>query len=229
MKTIKILVALLILSFIFIKIFSPNLFSDISDLFPSERLIELFIAVVGALVGSYLFLWFVLKPNVRFSDQICFQKDWVPPGNDSVPPIDIYLIKLVNNSYFKAYDVSFEVSLLHKYASTEPGKPNVFRRPLELERSHMSYVAPKRFVKKRLGIPKFLVDESAEFAFRLRINDNLKSLLGKDTSTLRLQVTLSHGLSGVKELFIKEYVGTLSIVEGEFKFGRATGIINRNG
>jgi hypothetical protein len=218
-KLIKLTLYLLLLAGIITYFFFPDIFLKIWKYIEEN---ELVIAVVGAVLGSYLFLWLVFKPDIKFSRQICLQKNWRPPGDDRVTPKDIYVIKIVNNSFFRAYDAHFELSLMQKFHSTEANKPNKFIRPLALERAHMSYVAPKKFVTNKL--PRFLADETAEFAFRIRVNEDLLDLLGRDTCKLRLQITLSHGLSGVKDICVKEYEGSLCIVEGEFEHGYSMNI-----
>lgn len=170
--------------------------------------VDLVVAVVGALSGSYIFLLIAFKPKIRICKEIAFY------GLINDKPC--YVFKVVNKSLFSAFDVTIELDRITKHETH--GGTNVEKKRLEIRGSRQS------------SIPRYRPDwwwrsSNAEYAMLFQTYDDLNDMLNNDQNRLRIQVTSRHGLTGLSNVRKKEYALKESVIEGKYKYGRSIDII----
>src|SRR5450432_2126843 len=93
---------------------------------------KLFTDIPVKVISSLVFLIVVLicfKPKIKISPFICKPK--LPEGE---PPY--YQIKIVNKSWFNAFDVKVELHLLEKYSTPPTGMMNIKYETLTMKYNH---------------------------------------------------------------------------------------------
>ena len=173
---------------------------------------EFWSSVVSGIVASFIFLFLVLiffKPKILISPHICKGR-----LNDT-DPSDYYFIKVVNISFFSAYDLKFELLQTDKYIA-ENGQMHTRNTPLMLvadKASHIPGYLPSRLRK------------NAPYAVRIRTTENLIELLRNDYKSIKIKVSLRHGLTGLSKVKTKEYTDTSQVKNGRFKYGLKFGVL----
>ena len=175
---------------------------------------DLFISVTGALVASYIFLLIAFKPKMKIAKKIC--KLYWSPDPSTTPTTPWYVFKIVNKSIFSAFNISVELNKIQTFETD--GGTNVRRTPINIVSSHLTSIPPYR--------PFWCWwAKNAEYAMQFRTAENLEAILAEDTSKLRIQITCSHGLTGLSKVKRMEYAVESSIKSGRFKYGRNTEIV----
>ena len=172
-------------------------------IFTLEFLANLIVEIIGGLLFLFIIL-ILLRPRVEISPEIAKHND----------PFDAnkrmcWVFKIVNKSFFSAFDV--QVELMEKI--TYPAHPygqNVRMFPLTLKVNSIPHVAPFR--------PSWFKKDYSDYALRFRTYDDLDVVLNDPTKSLQLKVTLKHGLTGLGKVYSKQYVGP-AIKSGQFVIG----------
>lgn len=156
--------------------------------------------------GMFIFLLlFFLRPKIKIAPHICKQRDVFDETNR-----DCYLFKVVNLSWFSAYDVSVDLSYVRRYPVKDGINSRLF--PLSLKVDKLNFMPSFR--------PKWLKRNNGDYAFLFRTYDDLNTLLQDQQKSIFLQVTLRHGLTGLAKVFTIEYVGESDIKTGTFAHGK---------
>lgn len=155
------------------------------------------------LLASFIFIFYLLyflRPRIKISPQIAKTK---------LDGADIYIFKVVNLSLFSAYDIFVDLWALESYPVTG-GRNNKYIG-LTLARSKLNYVEKYKWFwkKKKYG----------DFAMLFVTRDNLESILSNHLTSIQIQVTLRHGLSGLSKVYHMEYSNDRVIKTGDFAFG----------
>lgn len=159
------------------------------------------LSVTANLVFLFIIL-FLLKPEVTISDQI---------ANYKINGIDRYAVKVVNKSYFSAYDVEpalYVVKLI-------PANPSGY---------HKDYISKIEFKKvtSYLGRRTFFDDKTGkhEYASWYITFENLKDLIEEENTMLEFRISLKHELSNLARTQEKQYSRRSNIKEGQFVSGK---------
>ena len=168
---------------------------------------ELLMGISTSLVASLIFLFILLiflRPRVKIAPIICLQKDIFENTSR-----DCYIFKIINLSYFSAYDISLELCNQVTY----PVKDGINYRyfPLKLKTNHLNFVAPYR--------PRWYKKEYGKYAMLFITYENISEIIDNERNSIKIQVTLKHGLTGLTKVFSAEYVSTSDIAKGYFAFG----------
>lgn len=185
-----------------------NTFFDFYYFLGSILNYDLFIAVIGALSGSYIFLLIAFKPKIRICKKIAYY------GIINDKPC--YVFKIVNKSLFSAFDVTIELDRIEKHETH--GGTNVEKKRVDIRGNRQS------------SIPRYRPDwwwrsSNAEYAMLFQTYENLDLMLDNDQNRLRIQVTSRHGLTGLSDVRKREYALKESIIEGKYTYGRSIKII----
>ncbi len=159
-----------------------------------------------------MFLFVVLiffKPLIEISPFIC--KPIPLEGEDQY-----YQIKIINKSWFNAYDVEVELHLLEKYSTPPKGMMNVKYEMLNMKYDHIFYLPAFRY--------KWMRKESS-YAMRLKVISNLDELLPPPGNSIQIQISLKHGLTGLTKVFMQEYSDISQIMYGKFTYVSKFGVI----
>lgn len=172
-----------------------------------STLSEFIIGISSSLIASLIFLFillFFLRPNLRIAPSICLQKDVFDNTGRNC-----YIFKVINLSYFSAYEISIELCNQVTY----PVKDGINYRyfPLKLKTDYLNYVAPFR--------PKWFKSEYGKYAMLFISHENILEIIENERNSIKIQVTLKHGLSGLTKVFNKEFVSTSDVINGHFAFG----------
>lgn len=171
--------------------------------------LEFLASLIVEIIGGFLFLivlLFLLRPKVTISPQIAKHTD-----NFDLSRRTCWVFKVVNKSYFSAFDVQVELMEQIIYAA-HPSGNNVRVFPIELKLDKVTHVAP--FRPSRLGFYK----DYSDYAMRFRTYEDLDAILSNPTKSLQLKVTLKHGLTGLGKIVTKQYIG-VAIRSGQFVIG----------
>ena len=171
-------------------------------------LLDFLLSILASLTASILFIFLLLiwlRPNVKISPQICKYKDTFDNSERYC-----YLFKIVNLSWFSAYDISVDLSSLVSYPVKEG--MNFRFSPLTLKTDKLNFIAPYRasWLKKNYG----------EYAMIFRTFDDLSGILNDERKSIKIQVTLRHGLTGLSKVYYMDFVNCSDIKEGHFIFGK---------
>jgi hypothetical protein len=168
--------------------------------------------ITYAFTTSVIFLFVVLvffRPKIEISPFICKQVNNLDKETDY-----FYVFKIINKSYFSAFDVQLECFKTSLYRGTSGGI-NVRFKNIELKINSFKHIPP--FQKNKEG-------RTSPHCMLFRTNEKLSDLLINQDVGLRIQVTLRHGLSGLATFYVKDFTPS-SIKEGEFAFGNKVEVL----
>lgn len=127
-----------------------------------------------------------------------------------------YTFKVVNRSWYSAYDISIELQQVEKI-SVADNKVNQRLTSLSVIEGRVSNIAPYR--------PAW-VRKEAQHCLICRSKENIKDILTDDFKTVMVKISLRHGLTGLVRVFTKEYCQLSDIKNGKFSYGTRFGILN---
>ena len=171
-----------------------------------------FLSILCSIIASFIFIFSVLiffKPKLRLCDFMC--------RNNSQFPGDYtthYFFKIVNVSWFSAYDIRVQLNILEKYPTPPSGMMNKRTIPLTLVSAQVSHLPPFRPMWWR---------KDAEHCIRFRTVDKLDDIIKDDYKSVQLQVTARHGLTGLVKVFYQDFADVSLIRDGKFTYGTKFG------
>lgn len=177
----------------------------------SDFIINIIVNILCSVAASLIFLMLVLhflRPLVAISPVIVKGKDTSDAEKVA------YSIKIVNKSLFKAFDINVE---LHEVRQI-PAHPSGFHTQLKkipLIVEHFPCLAPNRLFGRKDGVN----------CVQFRTNADIEKIVSNEQRTLKFQIILRHGLTGLSEIFQKEYVLKELIKNGQFSNGNKFEII----
>ena len=167
-----------------------------------------------SLLASLFFLFIILlffKPKLKICPFLCKSKVDFDDETES------YLFKIVNYSFFSAYDIKVELSLLRRYPVPPSGMMNIRFIPLKVKLNHISNIPPFR--------PGWL-RRSADHAIRLRTGEDITRFLKDEFCSIELRIALRHGLTGLSRVIKYEYSHITQLKEGNFTYGSKFAVLN---
>ncbi len=181
-----------------------NFFND------NSFLLAVLAAVIAAYISIFVILFF-LRPKIKISKKICKQKDRF----DSTK--DCFVFKVVNKSWFHAFDLSVKLIQCDAViAMTSQNRNDLRITTIELEH-------PTTFTHVAKNTPwfwkKITSRDNGYYAIQFKTYEKITKALDDEHSTLRLQVIMRHGLSGLTHVFHRDYRNTQSLFSGYFGFG----------
>lgn len=167
--------------------------------------------ITCSFIASLLFLFFILfflKPRIKISPVISkctpeFETD------------EFFVFKIVNRSYFSAYDLSTELYLVQTYSSPPAGKSNNRFTNLGFKLGDISHL-PNRPIWK---------GNSARHAIRFKTKEDIYEILKDPSKTIEIRIKLKHGLSGLSKVYGYQYCDISEIKIGKFAHGRSFAIV----
>lgn len=174
---------------------------------------ELIWNIIVNMISSFLFLFivlWVLKPKLRIAPFICkYQSPY--PGEG-----EMYFLKVVNTSYFSAYDIRAELLQIRRVSVPPKASSNRRLTTLTLKKSNLTYIP--NFV------PGWLRKEAVHCMI-LRTDEDLQKILSDDGNTIEFHLTLKHGLTGLTKLYKHEYCDSTEIKMARYSYGTRFGIM----
>lgn len=169
-------------------------------------------SIIASFITSFIFLFallFLFRPRVKISSQIATHEK----GYSNSEVEKWFCIKMVNLSFFRAFDL--RVELCQKLPVTAPeGKQNHRTVNLILKKDQYHYV-PKRAI----------FGERTDYAIWFMTTDDLTDLLNKNEHcTVELRVICKHELTGLGRVFVKSF-SKHDIKKGTFKSGNTFDIV----
>lgn len=164
------------------------------------------LGAVGSLIASFIFLFLVLilfKPKIKISPFMCRYK------HDEIDKQEFYFIKIVNLSFFGAYDINAELLELDRYPALN-GMMNTRYKSLTLVSNKVSHIPGYLPSKLRRDAP---------YAVRLRTKEDIASILNSEYKSVVIKISLRHGLTGLVKVHSKEYVNPEDIRDRKFNYG----------
>lgn len=125
-----------------------------------------------------------------------------------------YVFKIINKSWFSAFDIQLELFKLEPYRVSAKGINNRIKA-VDLKLNEIKHIPPYSTTKK-CNKRSF-----APHAVLFRTDEILEEILKKEGETLQLQITLRHGLTGLSRVYQKDYITINHIKVGQFKFGNS--------
>ena len=165
------------------------------------------VGILGSMIASFIFIFLILwffRPRIKISPFVC--KDYLPGETD----VKYYFIKVVNRSWFSAYQVSASLNNRRSYPTPPTGMSNNRITPLTLVRDELKHLFPFR--------PNFYRKE-AKHAFRFRTTVDLSSIVDDPNNSILFEIKATHGLTGITKVFVEEYSHSSQIKNGQFTYG----------
>lgn len=175
-----------------------------------DTIFSIFINIFSSVIASFVFLFIVLytlRPKILISDLISKQTNSFDADVEFT-----YVFKIINKSYFSAFDIQLELFKLEQYRVTAKGISNRIKL-VPLKVSEIKHI-PAYLSTKDCNKTSF-----APHAVLFRTNEILDNILENEKQTLQLQITLRHGLTGLSRVYQKDYININDIKYGQFKFG----------
>ena len=172
---------------------------------------EMAFNMICSFTASILFLFFILiflKPSITISPVISI---CVPEFEGK----EFYIFKIVNRSYFSAYDVNMELYLVQTYASPPSGKLNNRYTKLVLKLNDISHLPNRPLLKGR----------TADYAIRFKTEEDLSTILKDPANSIEIRVKLKHGLTGLSKVYGYQYCDLTEIKKGKFAHGKSFEIL----
>lgn len=166
----------------------------------------LLFGIVTSVIGSiaFIILLWMLKPSIKISNSIARTKQ---SDKETGEEKDIYLFKIVNNSWFFSL-YNLEVSLFVVRKETVEGGINSRFDRLNIKK------------EKITRIPNKSSDKSdAFYAQILTSSEPLYSHLRRKDNYIELQIMARHALSGFSKVFTQPFHTQSCVSEGEFAHG----------
>ena len=176
-------------------------------------ILDFFLSIGASLIASIIFIFLLLlylRPNIKISPYVCQQKDTFDNSGR-----ECYMFKVVNLSLFSAYDIAVELSSLVSYPVKDGMNFRFF--PLTLKTDKLNFIASYR--------PKWYRKNYADYAMIFRTYDDLKEILDNERNSIKIQVTLRHGLTGLSKVHYMDYVNCSDIKKGHFLFGKNFNVV----
>jgi len=165
-------------------------------------LLNLGLGILSGIISSYLFLIILLKnlkPKLLISNSISQQ---LINGENS------YLIKFINTTGVEIFDVRIELMIYTPIGDYFGG--NLQGKEIKLKENFLAYIS-----KETKNDPHNL------HAIRIRTTENIKDLWKNDSSFIRLTIIAKHSLSGINNVFIKDYLNPDAIISKKFISGNS--------
>lgn len=169
---------------------------------------DFLLSIISSVIASTFFIFLILhflRPKIKISPYIAVNSMFSEGGNP------VYFFKIINLSLFTAYDLSMELWAQELY----PVKNGMNSRFIELplRRKTLSYVPEYKLLWKS--------KKYGDFAILASTNHNIRETLANPHHSIRLQVTLRHGLTGLSKVFYLDYANESVIKQGIFTFGNS--------
>lgn len=174
---------------------------------------EYLLGISASFIASFIFIVFLLlflRPRVIISTEICKRLD----DFDETKRL-CYMIKVLNRSWFSAYDITGELSSVVSY----PVKDGINHRftPLKMKTEKLTCIAPYR--------PAMIKPKYGNHAMLFTTYEDIEGILKEVSRSIQFQITLRHGLTGLSKVYIMDYAQESSIKGGHFIFGNNFAIL----
>ncbi len=116
----------------------------------------------------------------------------------------------MNRSFFSAYDVKFELLQVDKYPASN-GQMNCRFTKLSLVSNRLSNIK---------GYLPSWIRKNAPYAVRIRTEDNLFNILANDYKSVKIEITLRRGLTGLVKVHSLEYTDISQVKDRKFNYGK---------
>lgn len=168
-------------------------------------IIGFFSSVLANLCFLFVVLFF-LKPKVEISKSICHYTDGEAPNT-----VEKWAIKVVNKSFFSAYDV-FPILYVVKLIPANPsGYHKEYIQKIEFRRV-TSYIGRRTFSDDK--------DGKHEYASWYITTENLKDLIIDGTTMLEFRISFKHQLTNLSNTQEKQYAIKNNVKDGKFVSGK---------
>jgi hypothetical protein len=135
-----------------------------------EKLItDIPVKIISSLVFLIVVL-FLFKPKIKISPFIC-----KPPLKEGEEPY--YQIKILNRSWFNAFDVKVELHLLERYSTPPTGMMNVKYETLTMKYNHIFHLPAFRYRWMR---------KECSHAMRLKTLENIEGILLQNGKSIEI-------------------------------------------
>lgn len=176
-------------------------------------LLDFILGICASLISSLIFIFillFFLRPRIKICAEICKKVGFFEEASTIT-----YMFKVVNLSWFSAYDVTIELNSLESY----PVKNGMNFRFTPLKMKHdklnfMPYYRPKWY-KKKYG----------DFAMIFVTYEDISKILEHEHKSIQLQITLRHGVTGLSKVYNMDYAHSSLIKNGHYEFGNSFNIV----
>jgi hypothetical protein len=176
-------------------------------------------ATIQGILAALLFLVIVfvmMKPSIRIASMIAeLPAKGAEPGH--------LRLKIVNNSLFRAYDLTINVYHKRRIHISGPDVKSELLGHYEGNKSTVSYLESALF-----SVFESTKTNAAQIRFKIMMGDEadlaVKNVLEADDSYLEVHLTIRHGLSGLQGNYVKRFDNISCIKRGFYAHGFRIGI-----
>ena len=169
-----------------------------------DYFINFFISLIAS-TGFLVLLIILYRPSIRISNRICLEKK-----DDK----HIYVFKIVNMSFYNAYNCSFTLVRKTPYI-IENNKVNYNLEKLKLTAQSFHSISGRKR-KKDFG----------EHAILIASYEDLSLDIDNENISYELSVTCKHGFSNLSRVFKVSFESSETFHQGSFRFGSNLGVIH---
>lgn len=176
--------------------------SDFWGTFWGQFWIELLGGTLAAFLFLFIILW-LLKPKVQIAPFICCV-------NPTYGRPSYYSFKFINKSFFAAHEIKVELHKLRKIPMGNGEFNNEYSK-LTIVNCEISHIPGRTTaLRKNKDHPHCII---------IRSTEDISFILSEEMHALQLRVSLKHGLTGLLNVFEREYANTQDIKTGKFRPG----------
>jgi hypothetical protein len=175
-------------------------------------LLNIIINILCSLFASFLFLFVVLfffKPKIKISPFLVQGPS--PRAAEGIA----YFVKIVNLSYFIAYDVRVEMHALKKLPMPDD-KVNLLLSKIPLVVDNLPMIAGYRSEKK---------SPEARHCVKFRTVTDISAVLADELTSVQVRVILRHGLTGLSNVHTQVYTHPSQVKLGNFTSGSSFDVL----
>lgn len=174
---------------------------------------SMLLGALSSFISSFVFIFsmlFLFKPKIAISNFMC--KGQLPQEPGSY----FCFIKVVNKSWFNAYEIKAVLQKVRTYPTPPVGMTNNRVTNLTLVLDQLTHLAPYR---------PYWIRKEAKHAYRFRTTEDITAIVNNDLESVRIQIFAKHGLTGLTKVFVEQYSHISQIKRGTFTYGTKIGCL----
>lgn len=179
-----------------------------------DYFINILLGIITSIIGTLIFIYLLFKygkPKFEISPFICKEK-----LVNSKDQIEYFFIKIINKSKYPAYEVKFFIQKKTYYRTPPNASENCIIYTLDIKNNFIPMIPAIQKHNKNFS----------ENCYTIRIKDDLDLILKDGITTIKIDLYVKHGLTGLFSVFTKEYSHLSEIKTGRFQAGNEFKLIN---
>lgn len=183
------------------------------DLFKDFNWAAIIFGLFIEIIGGFLFIFvllYLLKPKIKIVPSIVVQDNPFDETTDVC-----HGFKIINRSFFSAYDLEVIVELYTIKQSNNGIIDKTFQR-VKLKTDKIHHIPRRRLIDQKYG------DHCVQFFTYEDLTDEI--IKGSGRKYIQFQISAKHGLSGLSNIFTHVFEDESVIIRGKFKSGNCSDV-----